>query len=244
MLSVRQIEALITSLAKKYGGFYAYDKAIALSILTQNSYNAFRQVTTGDLVASELLGWTFFEGTLVSAAITSEASNGAGSPLLRIVTPAAHNLTSDHIVCINKANVLAHDKKTRVSIINGTTFDCTDIPYVSGAGASTATVNRPAYIKAATGSAGTYSCGFSVSFNGVGASSNGKRYRMEINQNVTDCDWISVEQTVQKYTDIQSMSVNGNIVIADGDKLWISFANLDGVQDINIKHLSVRINRI
>ena len=46
------------------------------------------------------------------------------------------------------------------------------------------------------------------------------------------------------YTDIQSMSANGNIIIADGDKIWISFANLDGVQDINIKHFSLRIHRI
>ena len=221
-------------------GFYVYDKAVLFQITVQSTYHAFHEITAGDITAGTLLGWTQYDGRVVSADITSEA-DGTGH-LLRIVCPSAHGLTTGDLVMIGNANNAGHNKPTRITTdgTNPTTeFLCDDITYVAGAGGSSATVVVPAYLKANVGSAGDYNASFSI--NGTAAAAN-KVWKFELNTNITPNDNVVSERTTTGT--LSEASPSGIITIANGDKVWLSGKNSTDTSDFTIKNANIHLFKI
>ena len=223
-----------------YGEFYAYNQSILFGITVADTYHAFYQTSGDTLTQGNIAGFTFYAGTLTDANITSEAS-GTGSKL-RIVCSAAHSLTTGMLVVIGNANNAGHNKPTRITTdgTNPTTeFLCDDITYVDGAGASAATVARPAYLQASIGSAGVYRC--SVNINGTASNIN-KAYKFELNKNITALDNIATERNTTNT--LASMSASGLATIADGDKIWLSAKNATDTTDYTVKNMNINLNRV
>ena len=210
---------------------YMYEAAQTIAITTSDVYNGVYGFTTGSLTE-----WTFQDGRVVDADIVSEADNTA----LRIVTSAAHLLTTDDIVTLSNMNDAGHNLPTRVTVIDGTTFDCQDINYVAGAGVSSGTVVEPAYLQAGVSAPGDYSANYSMSADPDGNDD----YKTEL----------YVNATAQDKTASQLNFLNGllgplpgtgfldNIVA--GDRVWLALKNKTGTNDIVITHCNVNFHRL
>jgi hypothetical protein len=220
---------------RKEAGMYTYDKSLSLAIDTANAYHALYEVTVGDIIPGVLNGWTQYDGRLVDANVTSEANNGGK---LQIVCSGNHLLTSGDIVSITKANDATHNDKTVVTVDNATTFTCDNIAYTAGAGASSAIVREPAYLKASVGSGGVYHASFSCSYSTTG----NKQIKCELNQNVTDLDNIAAERLTS--STVGNLAASGNISVVAGDKIWVTFMNLSGTEDIVIKHGNLNLHKL
>lgn len=221
-----------------YGEMYVYNKSIPLQINTADTYHAFHQVTAGDITSGLTNNFTINTGRVVDADITSEANNGGK---LQIVTSANHLLTTGDIVVITNANDTGHNKKTRVTVDNATTFTCQDINYVAGAGTSAAVVDLPAHFKY-TGTP-TRNFIFNFCLSGNSASAN-KVFKIEAVKNITDLDNIVVEN---KYStaDIQNVSQRGAVQLSTNDIVWIQFINMTGdTTDFTVKHLNITIRTL
>jgi hypothetical protein len=230
------VAEIARTIISKLGGFYTYSKSVSLTITTRYSYHAYHMVTAGDIVASVLSnGLTVNVGRLVDANITSEANNGG---LLRIVTSGNHLLVTNDLVVLTKCNDILHDKSTKVTVINATTFDCQDIAYASAAGDSSAEVTKPAYLLVDASAAGNYHASFSFSFTGTDA----KVYKVEIRQGVSAIDWIAAERTATGTVD--TLAATGPIQALAGDKIWLSFANLTGTQDLVVTHMNLNMHKV
>jgi hypothetical protein len=224
----------------RYAGMYAYEKAIPFNITVQSTYHALCLVTAGDIVATNLSGFTFNAGRIVSAAITSEAS-GTGSKL-RIVCPSAHGLTTGDLVVIGKANNAGHNKPTRITTdgTNPTTeFLCDDITHVAGAGASTATVTMPAFLQASAGSSGIYFATFTI--DGTAAAQN-KAWKWELNLDITVKDNIVSERN--STNSLASMTSAGILTIAVGNRLWLSGKNSTDTGDYTVRNMNINLHKI
>jgi hypothetical protein len=169
----------ITQDTPQYGGMWCYNKALAFNITVKNTYHAFYSVTTGHVVTGLLSGWTFNEGRLVDAAITSW---GTASGLLQIVCSGAHGLNTGDLVVITYLDTTTesiYNKPTRINRVDTTTFNCADIANAAATGTA-GRVTKPAYIRAGAESAGVYAANFVV--DGT-ASNNAKEWKWELNRN-------------------------------------------------------------
>lgn len=222
-----------------YGGFYAYDKAIAFNILTAGVYHAFGLRTPLDIVAGQLNGFTFDAGRIVDANITSEADTGGK---LRIVCSAAHGLANGDIVTLANMNNAGHNGVTVVLLdaTNPTTeFIANSITYVAGAGASSGAVYAPAYLQVGAASAGIYFASFTL--DGTAANAN-KAWKWELNVGITPCDNIVSERN--STNSLASMTATGHVVLAAGDRVWISGKNSTDTTDYTVKNANLNLHRI
>jgi hypothetical protein len=235
-MSAATVATAVSALAR-YGGFYAYNKAIPFQITVSNVYHALHLVTAGDLVGGLMSGFTFNAGRVVDSNITSEG-NPSGT-LLLITCAANHGLTTGQIVMLGNMNSASHDLPTRVTVTGLTTFTCDNVPYVTGAGASAGTVIEPAHLLASTGSAGIYQATFTL--DGTAAAAN-KDWKFELNNNVTAQDNIVTERL--STNSLASMTSTGHITIADGDRLWLSGRNATDTGDYTVKNCNVSLHRI
>jgi hypothetical protein len=221
----------------KYGGFYAYNKAILLNILVADTYQAVRLVTAGDIVTGLVNGFTFYAGRSVDANITSEGNPSAS--ILLITCSANHGLTTGDLVVLGNMNNASHNKPTRVTVTGLTTFTCDDISYIGGAGASAGTVEQPAYLQASSGSAGVYQANIKID----GTASNlSKAWKFEANINITPQDNVVTERT--STATLATMSAFGLITIAGGDRVWISAKNGTDTSDYTIQNLNLNLIKV
>jgi hypothetical protein len=229
-----------------YGGFYSYKKSIPFNITVADTYQAFRLVTAGDVLVSPagINGFTFNAGRVVDPNIASEA-NGTGGKL-RIICNIPHLLTTGDIVVIGNSGTAggnaAHNKPTFITTdgTNPTTeFLCDDINYVAGAGASAGTVDEPSHLHASVGSAGIYTATFVIDGTAINAN---KSWKWELNTNLIANDNIVSERTTTNT--LANMSSSGNIVVADGDIIWLSGKNITDTTDYTIKNMNLHVHKI
>jgi len=199
-------------------------------------YAAVALITAGDISADIANGWTFNAGRVVDANITSEANNGG---LLRIVTSAAHGLTTNDLVMVTNANNAGHNGPTKVTRIDATTFDCQNINYVAGAGASAALVVNPTYLQAGALAAGIYVASMNVSW----SAGNTKNIKFELKKELTDFDQSSAELTTTG-TGRNNLASRANISIAVGDRLWLQCQNKTDATEVTITDFNVSLNKI
>lgn len=220
-----------------YAGMYAYSKSIPLNIDTVNKYHAVHEVTLSDITQGSLHNWSFNKGRNVDANIISEANN---SGKLQIVTSSTHSLTTGDIVVITNANNTAHNKATKVTVNDTTTFTCDNIDYVANAGTSNANVDEPAYLKALSTSDGKYSVSFSMSGS---ANTANKTFKFEVVKNESGQDNIVVEKNFPA-TEINTASSSGIVDIVEGDRLWMAAMNLTDTVDFTIKHFNLNLHKL
>lgn len=220
-----------------YGGFYCYEKAIAFNIATANVYHAFGSRVANDIVPGLLSGFTFSSGGIVDSNITSE-SNPSGD-VLRITCSAAHLLTTGDIVTLSNMNNAGHNGKTKITAVDGTTFDCDNIAYVAGAGASAGVVMTPACIKCQSGSEGVYLASFTI--DGTAAFVN-KAWKWELNKGLTASDNIVTERNTTNT--LASMSANGHISLVAGDCVWLSGKNSTDTTDYTVRNMNLNLHKI
>jgi hypothetical protein len=218
-----------------YGGVYFYDSASNFAINTVNAYHCLKEVVPGSLHTGLTLGCTYNVGRSVDANVTSEANNGGK---LQIVCSVNHLLTNNDIVVITNANNTAHNSQTRVTVDNATTFTCQDINYVAGAGESNAIVDEPAYIQLASNFDGAYH----ISFTGSFSTGTNKDIKIEVNKNATPLDNIVAERVSS--TSISSIGSAGNVLLAAGDRIWISAMNKTDTTDITLVHGNLNLHKI
>jgi hypothetical protein len=220
-----------------FGGMYAYDKSVAFSIITQSVYHAFGLRTAGDIVAGNLNGVTFNAGRIVDSNIANEI-NPSGA-ILQIECSAAHNLTTGDVVTLHGMNNAGHNGTTFVTVVDSTKFNCDNITYVAGSGASAGSVYEPAYLQIGTGGGGHYQAAFVIDGTAGGANKN---FKWELNVGVTAQDNIVSERT--STATLASVSANGNIEVSDGDRIWLSGKNTTDTTDYTVKHFSLHLHRI
>ena len=218
------------------GGFYVYDKAINLEISGNDIYHGFYEATPLDITAGTNNGWTVNDGVLVDANITSEADN----TVLRIVTSASHNLAEDDIVIMTNMNNAGHNGATCVTVINDTTFDCNDIAYVTGAGASSGKVIKPTNLEADAGTSGIHFISFSMS--AFSAIAN-KTYKVEAIKDASALDNIVAENTLNSFKP-QSFGASGYATITAGQKIWLQLKNITDSTNMTIKHMNLTVTQI
>jgi hypothetical protein len=224
-----------------YGGMFTYNKAVSLSISATDLYHPYYAVAAGDVEVGLTDGWTFDAGRLVDSDITSEADNGSG--LLRIVTSANHLLTTGDTVVITDANDSGHNSPTRVTVIDATTFDCLDIAYVAGAGASSAVVEEPAYLQITDAVSQIFHLHWSVTANAALAS---KQYMFEPVQStstgIIQLDNAAAQATFGSTTS-NCVSGHGLISVDSGDRIWFCVMNVTDATNITVKHFNFVVSR-
>ena len=213
------------------GEMTMYEATQTITINTQDVYHAVLGFSTGDVEH-----FTFDAGRVVDANVTSEADN----TVLRIVTSAAHLLTTGDVVTITNANNAGHNGVTAVTVIDGTTFDCDDITYVAGAGASAAVVDEPSYLQASAGAAGEYKLSMNTSSSSSGAA---RSFKWEININATEPDKC-VAQRKYANADRGSIASSCFATIADGDRVWLAVQNKTDTGDLVIDHANLNLHRM
>ena len=216
-----------------YGEMYMYEATQGVTIETTDKYHAVFGFQTGTVN-----GFTFDAGREVDANISTEANPSAS--VLRITTSAAHNLTTGDIVSQGNMNDLLHDGITAVTVVDATNYDCDDINYVAGAGASAGVINEGSYLQASAGAAGDYIISMSVSGQSVGT---GKTFKWEMNKNATPLDNIVVERK-HGNTDIGSMASSGITTVAAGDRIFMSCKNTTDATDFTMEHANINIRRL
>lgn len=222
---------------KCYGGFYAYNKTIAFNIVTPDVYHAFGLRTASDLTSTHLSGWTFDAGRIVDANIIAEA-NPSGN-ILGVETSASHGLVNDDIVTLHGMNNAAHNGATKITKVDDTHFTCQNIAYVAGAGESTGSVYAPAYLQAGASAAGTYIA--TCNIDGTAAQLN-KNWKWELNVGIVAQDNVVTERN--STTTLASMSCGGIVVIAVGDRVWLSGKNVSDTSDYTVKNMNIYMHRM
>lgn len=219
-----------------YGSFYAYDKAIPFNIVKANTYHPLCTVTADDFIAGYGNQFAFVEGRIVDSNILAEADNGG---YLLITCSAAHGLSNNDLVVLMNMNNAGHDKPTRISVVDSTSFICDDIVYVAGAGTSSGVVTQPAYLEAGISETGIFLASFNI--NGAAAAAN-KTWKWELNINVSPVDSIVSER--YSTNTIAALTASGLISIEPNDRIWISGKNITDTSDYTIKHMNLNIHKI
>jgi hypothetical protein len=222
-----------------YAGMYSYDETMTITINTLNEYEALYSVAADDIQVGLLSGWTFDEGRLVDGNITSALSNGAGTPLVRITTSAAHNLTTGDIVLLSNSTIAGYDAATAVTVIDADEFDCDDIPYTADENPSAIVVVEPAYLQNTASVAQIFHLHWSISANSAVAN---KEFKFEPVQNVTHLDNAAAEASFGNIT-MNNVSGHGLISVNTGDRIWMQVQNTTDAQDIIIKHFNLVLSR-
>jgi hypothetical protein len=224
-------DGIVTAVTPR-GEMTMYEAAQALDIDTAQKYVGAIGFSTGDVQ-----GFTFDAGRIVDANITSEADN----TVVRIVTSAAHGLTTGDIVTITGANNAGHDGITAVTVIDATTFDCDDLTYVAGAGASAAVVYEPSYLEAGATSAGEYEIGMNVSMEHASGGA-AQVIKWEVNVNATEPDKCVGESNIANAA-LETVSSSCFQTIAAGDRVWLAIKNQTAAIDMTIQHANVHLKR-
>jgi hypothetical protein len=176
---------------------------------------------------------------VVDANITSEANTGGK---LRIVCSAAHGLVDGDIVTVHGMNNAGHNGVSVVLLdaTNPTTeFIANSISYVAGAGASAGSVYAPAYLECGASSGGTYFAGFCL--DGTAANIN-KNWKWELNVGLTEKDNVCTERN--STATLAAQSTFGPIVVAAGERVWISGKNVTDTTDYITKNMSLSLHRL
>lgn len=216
-----------------YGEMYMYEATQAVTINTTDVYHAVYGFSQGALG-----GFTFNAGRNVDANISAE-SNPAGATL-RITTSAAHGLSTGDIVSQSNMNDAGHDGVTAVTVVDVTNYDCDDIAYVAGAGASAGVVDEGSYLEAADDSEGTYIIHMSIS--GQAAGTN-KVFKWEVNKNASAIDTVVGEREYTT-TNIGNVASTGIVTVAAGDRLWLSGKNKTDATDFTIEHANINLHKL
>lgn len=223
----------ISTLSSLYAEMKMYEAGQAVTINTSGVYHGVYGYSTGIVN-----GWTFAAGRQVDANITSEADNGG---TLRIVTSVAHNLTTGDIVTCTNMNDAGHNKPTAVTVVDATTFDCDDIAYVAGAGASAGVIDEPSYLEAGAGSAGVYSCSMSVTGD---SDNNNKIFKWEMYTNATEEDTIVAERNYAVGNDLGTVACTGFVTVSEGDRVWLAVENNTDTDNFEIAHSNINLHRL
>ena len=211
----------------KYGGMYAYEASVDLTIDAQSVYHALYGSNQGTLS-----GFTFTAG--LRRSISSVAQNVAGVSI-KINTSAAHNLSAGEIITVQGTNT--YDGVREVLTVESSTQITVTGTYVA---TSTGALVRPDTLKASVGSAGVYLC--SMSF--TADTNNNVEFKFEMNINTTAQDNIVVEENFEVGSGYESLSTSGIITVAEGDYIWASCENNTGTQDINFRHGNINLVRL
>ena len=221
----------IATVGSAKGEMFAYDVTETTTINTQDAYHAVK-----GLGAGSLSGWTFQDGRVVDANITSEADN----TVLRIVTSAAHLLTTGDIVTCTNMNNAAHNAPTIVTVIDATTFDCDNIPYVADAGASAGVIDEPAYLEAGGAAAGDYSVNYSCSGEAAGADT----FKLEVWAGATEHNNTAAKLDLG-INDLGPIPGTGFIDgIVEGDRLWVAIENTTGTANFIATNINMNLHRL
>ncbi len=221
----------VAMIGAELGEMYMYEAAETVTINTQDVYHAIKGFTAGSLS-----GWTFQDGRVVDANITSEADN----TILRIVTSGVHSLTTGDVVTHTNMNDAAHNKPSQVTVIDTTTYDCDDITYVAGAGTSAGVVDEPGYLQAGVAAAGNYSLNYSCSGEAVGADT----FKMEAFHIAEEKDNTAAELDLGN-NDLGPIPGTGFIPsVAAGDRIWMGCKNKTGTDNFLITNMNINLHRL
>ncbi len=210
---------------------FMYEAGQPVTIDTANVYHGVIGFSTGSIN-----DFTFDAGREVDPNISAEADNTD----LQIDTSLAHGLLTGDIVTLSNMNNAGHNGACDVVFVDADTFDCDNIAYVAGAGASAGRVVEPSYLQAGTNAAGTYLFQLSISGQSVGT---GITFKWELNNDITPIDTI-VSERKHTNTDMGAMASSGFVTIVAGDRIWLSTMNKDNTTDFTIEHANVNGHRL
>jgi hypothetical protein len=187
----------------------------AVAIDTTLLYHALVLATTAGLNS----GFTHLAGQ--ANAIASVAENSAGVSY-KVTTTGNHNLTAGQPITHTGFT-------TRVTyrgkfIVQSTPSATEYVVLGTFLGTDTGFMKRAFTLRANTGSAGTYQCGY--------------------NKNIADADNIAAEAVFSLASRNQNIGSRGLLTLADGDYVWLSFANLTDGTDIKVRHCNLNLTRI
>lgn len=185
-----------------------------------------------------LSGWTFYAGRIVSSNITNEL-NPSGNILQIEYAGVVPDMATGDIVTLSNMNNAAHNGVTKITWVSATKFNCDNIPYVAGAGASAGVVIQPAYLKAGAAAAGVYMANFVIDGTAAGAN---KDWKWELNIEILPADNVVTER--RSTSTLTSVSSNGIITIAANDRVWLSGKNITDTTDYNVKNMNLNVHRI
>lgn len=216
-------------LAPAYGEMFAYENVVASSILTNNVYHAIQGIfATGDAMS----GVTFTAGSTGTIASVAEGTVGDGKVT---VTDVAHGLVNgDYIRIVNSTD---YDGKYAVTKLTDDTFEIA----ATWTQTRTGTWLQGDYLT--IGAAGVYAVDWSLSADGVSATS--ENYHVEVVKNLTDLDNMASESLIAGGTDISVFGSGGLVTLAAGDRLWMQFKQTTaGTDGITIGHGNLRVRRV
>lgn len=221
-----------TCCRSRYGEFFSRARAYQFGVLVSGPWHALFSPSVGDIVTGSLRGWTFDPGKIAASVSTEENSGGR----LLIHCSAAHGLVDRDLVALHRMNVTAHNKPTRVTRIDDVSFSCDDVPYSSGAGASTGRVVVPAHLTAEITGRGTYMAIFRIN---ATAPSNAKMYKFAVFVEVTQA--LNTEQSRSTTGTLGELICNGLIQVVPGDRVWVAGANETNTEDIVVRNCNLSI---
>jgi len=216
------------------GEMTMYEAAQTITISDTDEYQGVYGFSTGDVQ-----NFTFNAGRRVDANLDSEANPSAS--VLRIKTSAAHNLTTGDIVTMVNMNNAGHEGPTAVTVVDADEFDCDDIAYVAGAGASAGVVDEGDYLLAGAGAAGNYLMNMNLSVQHAAGSANA--FKWELNINATEPDKCVGEALITNNA-ITPIGATCLDAIAVGDRVWLAIRNKTGANDIVLQHGNINLIRL
>lgn len=209
------------------GGVYLYEGSQTITINTVSVYHA-----VIGLLESSVGGAVTYKVSLVGS-ITDTANNGG---VLRC-TDATHGLDDGDYVTLNGMGDALHNGVTRVSVIDGNTFDCDDITYNSIN--DTGSWQRGTSMKIKDGFGGVYDGAFTVTARSAVASKN---FKFEVYANTTAFDEFAWERLFGNTG--YGVGASGGIgLLKTGDVLWMAVENTTDTQDCIIRHANLHITK-
>lgn len=215
-----------------YGEMYRYQGTELNSCIVTSAYHAMIFMTS--IPATSVNGFTYKIGSAVAVSAISSVS---GTVVDLITGTGAHGYLTGEPITLVSSDVAYNNRFIITSVPSTSSMRIT----ISSAGATaTATAYRPSYLKASTGSAGTYLLTFNATAKVNGA---GKSIKVEASKNATAQDNIAGEQVLPNNTEAQ-MAASGLVNISDGDYVYITYANLTDTTPILMRHANCNLVRL
>lgn len=215
-----------------YGEMYRYTGTELNSVVVTSAYHAMVYMTS--IPATSVNGWTYQIGSSISISAVSSVS---GVVVDFITGTAAHGWSAGEPITIVSSDVAYNDRFVISSVPTTSSIRVT----IASAGATaTATAYKPSYLKASTGSAGTYLLTFNAT---IKVNAAGKSIKVEASKNASGLDNIAGEQVAPNNTESE-MAASGLVNVSDGDYVYMTYANLTDTTAILMRHANLNVVRL
>ena len=198
-----------------------------VTIETANTPNAVKAFSTGLLE-----NWTFVAGA--TGAITAYADYDSTVSGTVLATSASHGRTTGDFITIR--GTTNYNGVFEITVVNSSTFYFTDT-WVANDGASDWEMG--AYLTVDAGGEGDYAIEWDGSLSEGGAA--GGLIFVRIYQDATELDL--TRDRLFANNDIGAMSGGDHVAIVAGDRIWMAIES-DGTNDMTLRFMNVRLNRI